>query len=87
MEAWMDGSLMPGVLVPCDELVRRANRDVSAVARRTSDRRVVAVTHDFIIMAFLAPVRGVRITAVPCLGGVFVPYDEIDAWTRGEVRS
>jgi broad specificity phosphatase PhoE len=87
MEAWMDGSLMPGVLVPCDELVRRAIRDVSAVARRTSDRRVVAVTHDFFIMACLASLRGVRTTAVPYLAGVFVPDDEIDAWTRGEVRS
>lgn len=87
MEAWMDGSLMPGVLVPCDQLVLRAIRDVSASARRTNDRRVVAVTHDFFIMAFLASLRGVRTTAVPYLAGVFVPDDEIDAWTRGEVRS
>jgi broad specificity phosphatase PhoE/SAM-dependent methyltransferase len=87
MGAWMDGSLMPGVLVPCDQLVRRAIRDVSAAARLTSARRVVAVTHDFVIMAFLASLRGIRTTAVPYLAGVFVPYDEIDAWTCEEVRS
>jgi len=83
----MDGSLMPGVLMPCDQLVLRAIRDVSASACRTNDRRVVAVTHDFFIMACLASLRGVRTTAVPYLAGVFVPDDEIDAWTRGEVRS
>ena len=87
MEAWMDGSLAPGVIVPCDQLVRRAIRDVSAAARQMGARRVVAVTHDFFIMAILAALRGVRTTAVPFLAGAFVPYDEIDAWTREEVRS
>ncbi|GIK54141.1 MAG: hypothetical protein BroJett014_31140 [Planctomycetota bacterium] len=87
MRAWMDGSLMPGILVPCDQVVQRAIRDVVAAADRTNARRMVAVTHDFVIMAFLASLRGVRTTAVPYLAGVFVPHDEAATWARGEVRS
>lgn len=87
MGAWMDGSLMPGVLVPCDQLVQRAIRDLSSAARRMGAHRAVAVTHDFFIMAALASLRGVRVTAVPYLGGVFVPCDEVDHWTCEEVRA
>lgn len=87
MRAWMDGSLMPGILVPCEQLVQRAIRDIAAAARWTSDHRVVAVTHDFFVMALLASLRGVRTTAVPYLAGVFVQNDEVVMWMRGEVRS
>ncbi|GIK18469.1 MAG: hypothetical protein AMXMBFR77_00450 [Phycisphaerales bacterium] len=85
MRAWMDGSLMPEILAPCDHVVRRAIRDVALAAERANTRRAVAVTHDFVIMAFLATLRGVRTTAVPYLAGVFVEYDEIASWSRGEV--
>lgn len=85
MRAWMDGSLLPGILVPCDQVVRRAIRDVALSAERAHTRRAVAVTHDFVIMAFLATLRGVRTTAVPYLAGVFVQHEEITSWTRGEV--
>jgi broad specificity phosphatase PhoE/glycosyltransferase involved in cell wall biosynthesis/SAM-dependent methyltransferase len=87
MRAWMDGSLMPGILVPCDHVARRAIRDVALAAERAHTRRAVAVTHDFVIMAFLATLRGVRTTAVPYLAGVFVQHDEIALWIRGEVRA
>ncbi|GJQ28712.1 MAG: hypothetical protein HBSAPP03_05960 [Phycisphaerae bacterium] len=87
MRAWMDGSLMPGILVPCDQVVQHAIRDVLAAADRTNARRMVAVTHDFIIMALLASLRGICTTAVPYLAGVFVPHNEAATWARGEVRS
>lgn len=83
----MDGSLMPGILVPCDHVARRAIRDVALAAERAHTRRAVAVTHDFVIMAFLAMLRGVRTTAVQYLAGVFVQHDEIALWIRGEVRA
>lgn len=87
MRAWMDGSLMPGILVPCDQVVQRAIRDLVAAADRTNARQVVAVTHDFVIMALLASLRGIRTAAVPYLAGVFVPHNEATTWARGEVRS
>lgn len=86
MRAWMDGSLMPGILVPCDQVVRRAVRDAASAMDGTNTSRAVAVTHDFVIMAFLASLRGIRTMAVPYLAGVFVQHDEITSWIHGEVR-
>ena len=72
VSAWMDGSLAPGILIPCHALVRAAVRDVVAVSRDRDNPKVVAVTHDFVIMALLESLHGVRTTAVPYLGGVFI---------------
>ncbi|MBY0312061.1 MAG: glycosyltransferase [Phycisphaerales bacterium] len=76
MSAWMDGSLPDGVLIPCHVVALNAIRDVLAVAGDSCQPRIVAVTHDFVIMALLASLRGVRTTAVPYLGGVFVNRDD-----------
>lgn len=76
MSCWMDGSIADGILIPCHGVAFAAIRDVRSVADVTVGSRVVAVTHDFVIMALLASLRGVRTTAVPYLGGVMVSFDE-----------
>lgn len=76
MFAWMDGSLADGVLIPCHTVAFTAIRDVLEVARGSAQPRIVAVTHDFVIMALLAALRGVRTTSVPYLGGVFVSTED-----------
>ena len=48
--------------------------------------RIVALTHDFIVIALLAALRGERVTAVPYLGGVFVPRDEVARFLGGVGR-
>jgi len=69
MAAWVDGSLPPGILMPCDEV---AHRTLRAMLPTTGSPRLVAVTHDFLVIALLAALRGVRVTAVPYLSGLFV---------------
>jgi hypothetical protein len=76
MSAWMDGSLADGTLIPCHTVAFTAIRDVFAGASITGQPRIVAVTHDFVIMALSASLRGVRTTAVPYLAGVFVSLDD-----------
>lgn len=78
MHAWMDGSIDPGVLIPCADFAVNAVREVAA-AGRPDGGRIVAVSHDFLIMASLATFRGVRTTAVPYLGGLFLSADEVRA--------
>jgi broad specificity phosphatase PhoE len=85
MTAWMDGSLDKDILIPCHDFARSAI-DAALTAGETAGRsRVVAVTHDFMIMALLASLRGVRVTAVPYLGGVFVGLDEAEMMRKPEV--
>jgi broad specificity phosphatase PhoE/glycosyltransferase involved in cell wall biosynthesis/SAM-dependent methyltransferase len=76
MEAWMDGSLAEGTLIPCHQVAFAALRGALSAGDSASPSRIVAVTHDFVIMALLATLRGQRITAVPYLGGVFVEPGE-----------
>ena len=85
MTAWMDGSLDRGVLIPCHEVARSAIDAALTAAEAAGYSRVVAVTHDFMIMALLASLRGVRVTAVPYLGGVFVSLDEAQMMRKPEV--
>lgn len=85
MTAWMDGSLDRGILIPCHDFARLAI-DAALAAGETAGRsRVVAVTHDFMIMALMASLRGVRVTAVPYLGGVFVGLDEAQTMRKPEI--
>jgi broad specificity phosphatase PhoE len=79
MSAWTDGSLPPGILIPCEDVARRA---VAAVRRVACGPRAAAVTHDFIVMALLEALRGERVASVPCLAGVFVTQAEIDRFVR-----
>lgn len=73
MAAWTDGSLPPGILMPCEQVVHRTLR---AVLTTSGASQIVAITHDFLVIALLAALRGMRVTAVPYLGGVFVSADE-----------
>ena len=84
MNAWMDGSLAPEILIPCHTVAFTAIRDTWASMRQSDATRTVAVTHDFIIMALMAAVRGVRVTAIPYLGGLFVSTEEACAVSNME---
>jgi broad specificity phosphatase PhoE len=86
MSAWMDGSLFDGILIPCHTVASTAVRDILAVTCVSSRPQVVAVTHDFVIMALLASLRGVRTTAVPYLGGVFVSAGDARSMAAEEYR-
>ncbi len=83
MAAWLDGSLPPGILKPCHEVAAVA---ISAVRSVAEGDRVVAVTHDFLILAIMAALHGVRTKAVPYLAGVFVTREEAESFLDGEVR-
>lgn len=76
MSAWMDGSLADGLLTPCDLVACAVIADALIVADSSTRARVVAITHDYVIMALLESLRGVRTTKVPFLGGLFVGLDE-----------
>jgi broad specificity phosphatase PhoE/SAM-dependent methyltransferase len=85
MTAWMDGSLDRDILIPCHDVARSAIDAALTAAEAAGRSRVVAITHDFMIMALLASLRGVRVTAVPYLGGVFVRLDEAQIMRKMEV--
>jgi broad specificity phosphatase PhoE len=85
MTAWMDGSLDRDILIPCHDVARSAIDAALTAAEAAGRSRVVAITHDFMIMALLASLRGVRVTAVPYLGGVFVSLDEAQIMRKMEV--
>ncbi len=86
MTAWMDGSLPKDILIPCHEVTKAAISGAVLTRELVGHTRVVAVTHDFLIMALLASLRGVRVTAVPYLGGVFVTPDEIQSVFAMEIE-
>ena len=83
MIAWMDGSLAPGILVPCHEVAHRAIVEARNAGAAAECSRVIAVTHDFMVMAILASIWGARATSVPYLGGVFVSLEEASTWQKG----
>lgn len=80
MSAWTDGAMPDGILVPCHQVAASAVAAVRAFARG----RVVAVIHDFMVIAFLAALHGVRSTAVPYLGGVLVTREEEELLLNSE---
>jgi broad specificity phosphatase PhoE len=82
MASWMDGSLPHGVLVPCEQVARQA---LEAVLGAPGTRGVIAVTHDFLVMALLAALRGERPTSVPYLGGLLVSRKEAERFLGSEV--
>jgi broad specificity phosphatase PhoE len=83
MAAWIDGSLPPNVLMPCETLARNALQSVFAASQQP---RIVAVTHDYLIIALLTVLRGVRETAVPYLSGLFVSSQEARTLLEGDGR-
>jgi broad specificity phosphatase PhoE/glycosyltransferase involved in cell wall biosynthesis len=82
MASWMDGSLPSGILVPCEQVARQA---LDAVLSAPETRGVIAVTHDFLVMALLAALRGERPTLVPYLGGLLVSRKEAERFLGTEV--
>lgn len=82
MASWMDGSLPQGILVPCEQVARQA---LDAVLSAPETRGVIAVTHDFLVMALLAALRGERPTSVPYLGGLLVSRKEAERFLGTEV--
>jgi broad specificity phosphatase PhoE/glycosyltransferase involved in cell wall biosynthesis len=82
MASWMDGSLPRGVLLPCEQVARHALKAVLGAPGTTG---VVAVTHDFLVMALLASLRGERPTSVPYLGGLLVSRQEAERFLGAEV--
>jgi broad specificity phosphatase PhoE/glycosyltransferase involved in cell wall biosynthesis len=82
MASWMDGSLPRGVLVPCEEVARTALEAAIAVPGSCG---VVAVTHDFLVMALFASLRGERPTSIPYLGGLLVSRQEAERFLAVEV--
>jgi hypothetical protein len=82
MASWMDGSLPSGVLVPCEQVARQA---LEAVFGAPGPGGVIAVTHDFLVMAMLAALRGERPTSIPYLGGLLVSLKEAERFLGTEV--
>ena len=82
MASWMDGSLPRGVLLPCEQVARQA---LQAVLGAPGTTGVVAVTHDFVVMALLAALRGERSTAVPYLAGLLVTQQEAERFLGTKV--
>lgn len=76
MMAWMDGSLPPGTLIPCHDVARSAISETLAAGMAAGRSRVIAVTHDFMIMALMASIGGTRTTSIPYLGGVLVELED-----------
>ncbi|HMN97675.1 MAG TPA: glycosyltransferase [Phycisphaerales bacterium] len=77
LQAWLDGSIAPGILIPCSDLASAALRGALGASPTADGQRVVAVTHDFVVLALLAALRGSRLTEVPYLAGVLVGPEEI----------
>jgi broad specificity phosphatase PhoE/glycosyltransferase involved in cell wall biosynthesis len=82
MASWMDGSLPQGILVPCEQVARQV---LEAVLSAPGTRGVIAVTHDFLVMALLAALRGERPTSVPYLAGLLVSRKEAERFLGSEV--
>ncbi len=82
MASWMDGTLPQGILAPCEQVARRA---LEAVSGSPGSPPVIAVTHDFVVMALLASLRGERPTSIPYLGGVLVSRHEVERFLGSEV--
>ncbi len=82
MATWADGALPGGVLQPCEVVARAA---IEGLLRACGPTRVVAVTHDFVVIALLAALRGERVTAVPYLGGLFVSLQEAERFVGAGV--
>lgn len=82
MASWMDGSLPRGVLLPCEQVAREA---LEAVLGDPGALGVVAVTHDFLVMALLASLRGERPTSIPYLGGLLVSRQEAERFLGPKV--
>jgi broad specificity phosphatase PhoE/glycosyltransferase involved in cell wall biosynthesis len=83
MMAWTDGSLPSGVLIPCDQVACAA---VRGVLGHSGCQRSIAVTHDFLIIALLATLYGVRQTAIPYLGGLFLSEAQADLLVNKETH-
>lgn len=84
MATWVDEALPGGVLQPCEIVARAA---IQALLRACGPARVVAITHDFVVIALLAALRGERVTAVPYLGGVFVSLQEAERFVGAGVSA
>ncbi|MBM3992180.1 MAG: glycosyltransferase, partial [Planctomycetes bacterium] len=83
MANWMDGSLPPGILVPCEQVAREAIR---AMLTAPGCAGTIAVTHDFVMLALLASLRGERPTSIPHLGGLLVSRREAERFlAEGEL--
>lgn len=82
MASWMDGSLPRGVLVPCEQVARQA---LEAVIGGPGEPGVIAVTHDFLVMALLAALRGERPTSIPYLAGLLVSRREAERFLGTDV--
>jgi broad specificity phosphatase PhoE len=82
MASWMDGSLPQGILMPCEQVARQA---LEAMLSAPGTRGVIAVTHDFLVMALLAALRGERPTSVPYLAGLLVSRKEAERVLGSEV--
>jgi broad specificity phosphatase PhoE len=82
MASWMDGSLPGGVLVPCEQVARQV---LEALLGGPGAPGIVAVTHDFLVMALLASLRGERPTSIPYLGGLLVSRREAERFLGVEV--
>jgi broad specificity phosphatase PhoE len=82
MASWMDGSLPRGVLLPCEEIAREA---LESVLGELGEHGIVAVTHDFVVMALLASLRGERPTSIPYLGGLLVSQQEAERFLGSKV--
>lgn len=86
MSEWTDGSLVPGILIPCHEFVATALAALRAGAGDPERGSIVAVTHDFMLIALLSVLQGVRITAVPYLGAVLVPWEIAHSFLNAEAK-
>jgi broad specificity phosphatase PhoE/SAM-dependent methyltransferase/glycosyltransferase involved in cell wall biosynthesis len=75
MSSWVDGSLPPGLMLPCEQVARQA---LEATLSGSLSSGVVAITHDFVVLALLAALRGERPGSVPYLGGVLVTRQEAE---------
>jgi broad specificity phosphatase PhoE/glycosyltransferase involved in cell wall biosynthesis len=82
MTMWMEGSLPRGILIPCEQAAREA---LEAVLGPPGATPVVAVTHNFVVMALLAALRGERPKAVPYLGGLLVSRQEAERFVEATV--
>jgi broad specificity phosphatase PhoE len=75
MQSWMDGSLPKGILLPCEQVARHVFKAMLGTPGTTG---AIAVTHDFLVMALLAALRGERPTSIPYLTGLLVSRQEAE---------